>query len=172
VKHLTTLLFVLSLSATATLFAQQPSIPNAATTCDISEVHNVDGWAVPGLKRAVVQGKPIQYPNGVVAKSLVPRDRQASFTYFRCSEDHRGRLEVGEFPIGIYQIISFEVGGRVFAYYVHLGRERLENGKRADFGTELQIIYYDLDGSGRFTLRKYTMVRSPEFTPDWVHVKP
>ena len=171
-KHITTVLFVLSLSATATLCAQQPSISNAATTCDISEVHNLDGWAVPGLKGAVVQGKPTHYPNGVVARSLVPRDRQSSFAYYRCSEDHRGRLEIGEFPIGIHHIISFEVGGRVFAYYVHLGRERLEHGKRLDFGTELQIIYYDLDGSGRFTLRKSTMVRAPEFTPDWVRLKP
>ena len=150
------------------------------SSCNISEVYRDGGWAVPGLKGAKAKSRrgPLVFHRGtelvmpeVSITVLTPGESQSTFTYYRCSPDHRGRLETGEYPIGILQMFKFDLDGRVFAYLVHFGRERFENGKRVDFGTESQFMFYDLDGSGRFTLRRYSKSPAPEFIPEWAHKK-
>jgi hypothetical protein len=175
----TNLAFALILFCFGSAFAQQSAgrneaqskQPPASSTCDISEVYRGDGWTVPGLKGATAISKRGESPNmpGVFTTFLRPSDSQSMFAYYLCSKDHSGRLEIMEFPIGIARLISFDIGGRVFAYYIHFGREYFnEDGERRDAGTESDAIFYDLDGSGRFTLRRWSKLPIPEFVPDWV----
>ncbi len=147
----------------------------ASCTCDISELYRLGGWAVPGLKAAKAIGKRAESRNmpGVFVRFLKPGDNQSVFAYYKCSPDHSGRLEIMEFPIAVGRLVSFDVGGRVFAYWVHYGREHFsENGERRDAGAESDVIFYDLEGAGRFTLVRWTKLPLPEFIPDWVRKQP
>jgi hypothetical protein len=115
-------------------------------------------------KRVGVKDMP-----GVFVTMLTPIEPQTMMTEVWCPPDGSGALHIEEEPIGVLSLLSFDFDGRVFAYGVRFGTERIENGTRVDAGMESYVMFYDLDGSGHFTLRKGTRgILIPDFIPDWV----
>jgi hypothetical protein len=78
-------------------------------------------------------------------------------------------LEIENTEIGIAHLYVFDVGGRVFAYSLTYGIDVEENGRSMPIGAVWLIIFYDSDGSGRFTLRRSERNRFvPDLIPGWV----
>jgi len=142
--------------------SQKPVENGPPPNCDHTELYRKDGWAVPGIKgakrkwRTAVPNKPEVY-----VTELEPATRASTIQSFRCSIEHPGRLEIGDVDMGILYLSSFDVGGRVFAYTMVYGVDGI--------AAEWSIRFYDLDGSGRFTLRRSERNRFvPELVPQWV----
>jgi hypothetical protein len=92
-------------------------------------------------------------------------------THVGCSRDHTGRLEFEEQPIGIIDLWAFDFNGRVFAYRLSYERQAMQNGTRVRLGSASEIMFLDVDGSGKFTLCKSAIppfLFTPKVVPDWV----
>jgi hypothetical protein len=158
--------------ACGSAFPQQPAGGDEEPACSFSGIYRKDGWTIPGMPAAKAESvrKPlIASMPGVFVTNLTPAESQTTITNIGCSREHNGSLEIREQPIGVIRLLSLDYGGRVFAYCVRYGTERIENGTRVDAGMEAYAMFYDLDGSGRFTLLK-SVKRAPvpDFIPDWV----
>jgi hypothetical protein len=135
-------------------------------------VFRKDGWAIPGLPTAGVPAIDASVPKkrlsaempDVYVTRLIPAAIETTITRIRCRED--GRLEIDDEPVGIIWLWSYEFEGRRFAYGVRYVEEWMSNGTRRQLASESQAIFYDLDGSGRFTLMKPTVL-VPTFVPPW-----
>lgn len=141
---------------------QQSSDKAEAPTCCYSELYRKEGWVIPGLKGAK-SGYRVAVPDkhGVYLTKLEPTANGATIQKFTCSREHAGRVEIEDLNVGIINLTSFDVGGHIFAYNLVYGI--------AGIGTEWSVRFYDLDGSGRFTLRRSERNRFvPELIPDWV----
>jgi hypothetical protein len=117
---------------------------------------------MPGVKDAKSKWR-VAVPNktGVYMSELEPIRHKASIQSFSCSREHSGRVEIEDLNVGIINLTSFDVGGRVFAYALTYGIDGI--------GAEWTAKFYDLDGSGRFTLQRSELVRIvPDLIPDWV----
>jgi len=131
--------------------------------CGYSELYRKEGWLVPGLDgakkkmaRAAVPGKP-----GMYLTILEPAKRASSIQVFQCSQAHVGRLEMADIAVAVGDVYAFDVGGRIFAYGVVYGIDGI--------AAEWHIMFYDVDGSGRFTVRRSERSRFvPDSTPDWI----
>lgn len=150
--------------------SQELNGKTAEPICEYSELYRKDGWTIPGLdkvtkkRRAAVPGR-----TGVYLTMLEPAKRVAILEIFRCSREHAGRLEIEHNQIGIDSLSLFDSGGRVFAYSLTYGMDSVENGRSVPIGAIWSIKFYDLDGSGRFTLRRGEKNRIvPDLVPDWV----
>lgn len=169
------LVVLLIIAACGNAFSQQRTEANAGKMCTFTGIYRKDGWTIPGMP--AVPAKDDKHPRrrvsdempDVFATKLTPVTSEATVTRISCSHDQSGRLQVDEQPVGIIWLFSFDFEGRVFAYGVRYALEKIENGARSDAGMESGFVFYDLDGSGRFTLRKSTLpMPSPDFIPDWV----
>lgn len=152
-------------------YSQESDEKNAPAPCIYSELYKTEGWKIPGLKGARKKSGRAAVPNkpGVYMTELEPTDRASTIEVFRCSQVHAGRLEVESIDIGIAYLYSFDVGGRVFAYSLTYGIDVAENGQSMPIGAVWLVMFYDPDGSGRFTLRRGEKGRFvPDLIPDWV----
>jgi hypothetical protein len=166
------LAIIFAVVAFGNAFPQAKTASEATKTCAFSEIYRKDGWTIPGLPaldaKSVRKRLSGAMPD-VFATTLTPSVSQTTFIRIWCPSSQNGRLQIAEQPAGIIWLISFDFKGRVFAYGVRYGLERIENGTRRDAGMESGFVFYDLDGSGLFTLRKSTLpMPSPDFIPDWV----
>src|ERR1700720_1411174 len=153
------------------LFSQQPSPGPGTPTCSFSEIYREDGWTVPGVAGAKVKGQRARFSNipGVSVTVLIPVESESTVTGIWCPPDHAGRLEIEERPIGILNLWFFVFEGRVFAYGISYGKEVIQNGTRVPIGSSLAAMFYDVDGSGHFKVRKWSRYPfMPDFVPDWV----
>jgi hypothetical protein len=142
--------------------SQQPVEDGKQPTCGYTERYRKEGWAIPGIKGAKKKWR-VAVPNvqGVYMTKLEPATRAANIQSFRCSREHAGRLEIEDIEVGIIDLASFDAGGRIFAYNLIYGVSGI--------GAETFVRFYDLDGSGRFTLERGEINRFvPELIPDWV----
>ena len=131
-------------------------------TCEFSEIYRKEGWIIPGRDGANKKWR-VPTPNkpGIHMTELVPTQRGSAIQSFECSREHAGRLEIGEIHMAIESLRAFDVGERTFAYKLSYAVDGV--------GASWLVTFYDLDGSGRFTLRRSersTFV--PELIPDWV----
>lgn len=169
--HTISCAIVFILVASANGHSQQPSDETLTPTCGYSELYRKAGWDIPGIKgsktkdgRMAVPGEP-----GVFRTELELTTRTSRIQTFRCSREHPGRLEIEDIDIGIGSLSSFDVGGQIFAYGLTYGARVIENGQPMDIAAEWSLKFYDLDGSGHFTIRRGERGRFvPEFIPDWV----
>ena len=105
----------------------------------------------------------------VFATKLAPVNPETTLTKVWCTRDQGGRLQIDEEPIGVIWLLSYDFDGRVFAYGVKYVEEWILDGTRRQLGAESQVVFYDLDGSGRFTLMKGPGgPLIPTFIPDWI----
>jgi hypothetical protein len=155
-------------------YSQQSREKGSPTPCSYSELYRKDGWMVPGLKGAKIKVKrmAVEDSPGMSMMVLEPTEPEPTITVFRCSRDHVGRMEIDEIPIGIITLWAFDFGGRTFAYRLSYGIDTIENGQRMPTGSAANVMFYDLDGSGRFVLRKSAGGPSdsvaPAPIPEWV----
>jgi hypothetical protein len=141
---------------------QQPSSIAPRSTCAFSEIYKAEGWTVPGLKDASIQmrgnvkmrGTFADLP-GVIFTTLEPVNVETMITEVNCSRDHEGRLEIMDKPIRILELTQYEYKGRVFAYGLEYEKNVIHNGERGRLGAASGYLFYDTDGSGRFTIRKW-----------------
>jgi len=165
-----TFMSILIVLGSGQLVAQQPAPGATAPVCSFSEIYRAEGWTVPGLARATVKSQRARFSNipGVFVTVLMPVESESTITDIWCPPDHEGRLEIKEQPIGILNLWSFDFAGRVFAYGVSYGREAMQNGARVPIGAASAVMFYDVDGSGRFAVRKWARYPfMPDFVPDW-----
>jgi hypothetical protein len=157
--------------ASGTGYCQQTSDKNVASICGYEELYHKAGWEIPGIKGARKKNGRMSVPGNpeVFRTELEPHTRASTIQTFRCSREHSGRLEIEDIDIGIGSLSSFEVAGKIFAYGVTYGVRVIENGQPIDTAAEWSLKFYDLDGSGRFTVRRSERERFvPEFIPAWV----
>ena len=95
---------------------------------------------------------------------LEPTTHKATIQSFHCSGEHVGRVEIEDRDVGIIGSsisLLFDVDGLIFACNLVNGIDGI--------GAEWTIRLYDLDGSGRFTLRRSERNPIvPQLIPDWV----
>jgi hypothetical protein len=99
---------------------------------------------------------------------LAPVEQEAVMTDMWCSRDYSGRIEVEDVPIRVLDLWAFDFAGRVFAYGVSYGKDAIQNGVRVPIGASSAVMFYDMDGFGRFKVRraaKYPFI--PDVIPDW-----
>jgi hypothetical protein len=124
-----------------------------------SELFNRDGWEIPGLKRSVAERSGLRVtgegiPAGVVADKLKPKSPEALLTIVFCQPDHPGRIEVRKQPVDVQEVWRYSLNGRVFAYRVVAGWVGIDGRKRYGIGTAEMLVFYDEDGSGRFSIQR------------------
>ena|ERR1700722_1643367 len=142
-------------AVTGGVFAQQRVTTTTPPTCNCSEIYNKNGWSIPGLANAKVNfsGAFKQVP-GVSVTELSPVEAESTITEISCSPSAEGRLEVNDRPIKILKLRAWEYERHVFAYSVEYELQVMEDGSRVPLGAMTGMIFYDLDGSGLFTVRK------------------
>jgi hypothetical protein len=143
---------------------QQTTDKSDQPTCGYSELYQEAGWLVSGLDGAKKKTARTAVPSkaGVYLTILEPTKHELSVQVFRCSRTHIGRLEIVDITVGIGDLYAFDVGGRIFAYGMVYGIDGV--------AAEWPLIFYDVDGSGRFTVRRSEMNRfAPELIPEWVN---
>ncbi len=162
------LIAVLSVNAQS----QRAPVDGIATpTCNYSELYRKDGWTIPGLDGAKAEGKRMALTNipQMYVTVLEPAQLESTLTDIWCSREHSGRIEVEDRPIQILHLWAFDFAGRTFAYGVSYSIDVMEDGKRMPIGASSSVLFYDVDGSGRFTLNRgarYPFM--PDLIPDWV----
>jgi hypothetical protein len=156
------------------LLGQDPAeLPKPA--CTFAEVRLESGWVIPALDGVDVETKRSHlgdYP-GVFVTILRPKHPESSLNEVWCSPRNPGRLELKETPIDVLTLWKFDYEGKVFAYGISYGVEALQNGTRIKLGSARSLVFYDIDGSGRFTIRRSDVFpfRFVE-VPDWARQKP
>jgi hypothetical protein len=151
---------------------QQPVFGDPSKGCNGAEAVDANGWTVPGLDGAKIKGRgPLNNLPGVFINMLVPGKAETSFKRVWCSENHPGMIETDEMPIRVMELWSYDTGGQVFAYRVQFAQQVMDDGVRHELGAAFVAFYYDVDGSGRFSVIA-TNLRgksefSPSFIPDW-----
>lgn len=140
-----------------------PSPDNSvAQTCGYTEIYKKKGWTIPGVDGAKKMWR-VAGPGrkGVYMTKLEPVTRAATIQSVSCSREHPGRLEMEDAEIQIIGLSSFGVDGRNFAYNLIYEIDGI--------AVEWNVTFYDLDGSGHFTLRRGETSRVvPDLLPDWV----
>lgn len=153
----------------ANAYCQAPSHGDAPALCTYSELYKKSGWKIPGLEGAKPKGERANLKNlpGVSVTMLQPSEPETFLQDVSCPYDHPGRLVVEDnSPIKVLALWSFDFGGRVFAYRLSYARETIDNGKRSELAAASTVFFYDLDGSGRFSVLKRATVGPPSI-PDW-----
>jgi hypothetical protein len=138
---------------------------SAACTASDSFVRP-QGWEIPGLDGAVVASKQnIQIgADTVLAESLTPKSPVTTRLEIECSKD--GRLEERRRPVKVWGLTRFSMNGRVFGYMA--ATQRLpEGGGTGVIGLDRFEEFYDMDGSGRFTVRRDRDLREKMIIPPW-----
>src|SRR5215472_3218888 len=133
---------------------QEPATEPTAPACNFAEIYKADGWSIPGLQNAKIKQKAnfVNLP-GVVVTKLEPSVTEATLTQISCSREHPGRIEIEEKPIGILELTAYEYKGRVFAYGLYYEGQAIEDSARVRLGCASSYLFYDVEGSGHFTLR-------------------
>jgi hypothetical protein len=144
-------------------YSQQLVEKSPPPACDYTELYKKEGWVIPGINGAKKKGDRTAVPSKpeTFMTELEPTARRATIQSFSCSREHAGRLEVKDLDVGIMDLRSFDIDGRIFAYNLVYGIDGI--------AAEWSVRFYDLDGSGHFSLRRSERNRFvPELIPDWV----
>jgi hypothetical protein len=148
----------------------QASRESSSPPC-VPELLNRAGWTIPGLDNASTKlaGVRLQLegaPDDVFTDSLEPKDPTSEVVLVRCVPGQPGRFEVRNQRVRVKELLRFKRHGRVFAFRVNLWLEA-SNGEA--LGAAEVLLFYDPDGSGRFTVqRDVAGLRSFIVVPAWV----
>jgi hypothetical protein len=156
------------------LFSQSAG-GTSATTCGFSEIYRPSGWRIPGVvgsSEKIMKSKEIELPGilpppqqrvaraslsnipGVFATQMQPGNSDLKIPLPYCSPDYPGRLISDESkPVRVLQLWRFDFNGKVFAYGIEY--TPATNPPILAFG---QVLFYDLDGTGTFTVARIPKV--------------
>ena len=164
----TTFAFIL---CTTSLFSQTPPTGSSSAKCQFSEVLRSDGWTFPGVDSAKSkQRTALARHAGMFVTMFDPLDADVNLTIATCKSTQEGRLEIKEITAKIIKLWAFDAGSKPFAYRIEYVETATNEDKRSAPGSAI-IFFYDLDGSGTFTLLKYAdsskSIMLPSIIPDW-----
>jgi hypothetical protein len=162
------------LRASQSSVIQTPS-ESINSPCYFSEIFRYEGWDIPGLKGSTPTKVhyTFDYALGVTAVGLKPGPAEQSLVLLRCSAKSPGRIEFRLRPVKVIELWRCDYKGKVFAYGARYGLQRIVGRKREDLLEGMSILFYDLDGSGKFVSMKYQsglLLKAIE-VPDWVKLK-
>jgi hypothetical protein len=90
---------------------------------------------------------------GAFVTSLQPGG-DGSLTLIYCDRDYPGRLLVQDSQVEVHKLFRLDFKGKVFAYFGSFAPFGLINGRKEVTMTFTAAIFYDIDGSGRFVIKK------------------
>jgi len=160
------------------LMAQAASEPAGSHSCQIQEVFKADGWDIPGLGSTAVKLERGRFDAGtedeIFVTMLESKSPEASITTLSCSRGAAGRITYRDQPVDVREIWRFEKNGHAFAYKVTTTWMGVEGKSRYPLGTAMTLLFYDPDGTGRFSVMRYSDVDFPFklIIPDWVKQLP
>lgn len=168
-KIVGSVLLVLAFSSIAS-FAQAKKISECS--CRLDALYNRDGWLIPGLDGSAAKWPRASYKisgseTKIFVTRLKPGEKTGTITRLRCSD---AGIEIGTLPLKVNELWAFDVSGKVFAYGVTgawLGTDKA--GHTKELGTASDVEFYDLDGSGKFILMKYSEFPFAPQVPEWVN---
>jgi hypothetical protein len=152
----TRLVFAISLAAFLPCIAssQQPT-DKEPVRCGFLDMYREEGWTIPGLKNSTTKYRgAFKNLPGIFVTELLPSETETKVLQIYCSAKHPGSLEIKDLPIRVLHLTAYEFNGHVFAYGVSYEKEEIENGTRVPLGAASGMIFYDIHGSGRFTICK------------------
>jgi hypothetical protein len=148
---------------------QEASAEPRTKGCGFIELLNRDGWAIPGLANSTtkISGAKVKeegLPSDVTVDVLEPSNPDSSVTDVLCFADQPARLEVRNQSVRVMELWRFKRNGRVFAYRVNAGLTAGGVG----LGSAEVLLFYDPDGSGKFTVQRGIAGARALFVPAWV----
>jgi len=155
---------------------QSKTEQNTGPTCSFAEVYRQEGWTIPGLDGAKKQLRQAWKDKpGFFITSLQPSQPESFiFPNASCPYDHPGRLVIENRPIRVMNLISWDYQGKVFGYEVVYALQVIENGARTELAAATAVQFFDIDGSGRFSVMRppdYRNLFAPTVVPDWLGTK-
>jgi hypothetical protein len=168
-KLLIALVFIL---CTSSAFTQTPATSSSSSKCQFSEVLRQEGWTIPGVDSAKPKPRTsLARHAGMFVTMYEPLDAEVNLTIATCKSTQEGRLEIKDISVKIIRLWAFDAGSKPYAYRLEYADAASNDDKHSDPGSSSIIFFYDLDGSGLFTLFKYadsTKSSSlPSIIPDW-----
>jgi hypothetical protein len=160
--------FLVRAEPLAHLLSSEPS----EKQCGFSELFRPEGWKIPGISGAVPKGKAFALAS---VPSISILDMQAgksdrNLLLPMCSRDFPGRLIIRATPVRVLAMSRVDFKGKVFAYTAQYEPQTEADGVPHRSLEYTQVVFYDVDGSGRFSVMKYDMkglfLRSPD-VPEW-----
>jgi hypothetical protein len=143
--------------------------------CQMNFLYNKSGWTIPGLEGSIAAYPRASYvTNNTKSQMFVtrmkPGRQRATVTRLHCSERFGGAVEVQSLDVEVLELWAFDVEGKVFAYAVTAGwlGSPDVSGHRVQIGTVSDILFSDMDGSGKFVLMKFTSTPFAPQIPDWI----
>ena len=143
-------------------------------SCSFTEVYAKEGWSIPGLEgakpqqRQALKDKPgffITQWQPMKAETFISPDAS-------CPYDHPGRLEIKNRAVRVMNLLAWDYKGKIFGYVVSYALQDIQNGVRFELAGASTLQFFDIDGSGRFTLmRSPGGIKSlllPVIIPDWI----
>jgi len=182
-KLILVLLFALTVDVAAQdrSSAQVPGSLAGEQRCGFAELYQSEGWSIPGLPGAQPKAPRVAVEfrkegvedivrPGFFATSLKAVATEKRLLVLKCSQEAPGRLAVRNVHVKVLELWQFDVKGKVFAYGVRY-EPQYESGGTLHRSLEyVQVIFYDTDGSGRFTAMSYqsaNLFQSVKI-PEWV----
>ncbi len=140
--------------------------------CNIIELYNREGWEIPGIRNVRLKERitNITADNEEVSvEVLQPIDRVAWLPLISYVPKYPGRIELREQPINVIEIRRYSIKERIFAYRVSAEQVAAEGKRRIAIASAEVVMFYDIDGNGRFTIREYaTNIPYKLKVPHWI----
>jgi hypothetical protein len=143
----------------------------------LSSLFNGHGWIVPGVVGATAKSSRAKYKtsdSSVYVTLMTPGQESATVTRLQCSKSQPDATEVQTIDVEALQLWKFDLDGKVFAYGVTagwMGRED-RTGRLIELGTAEDLLFYDVDGTGKFKLMKRASFPFVPDIPRWVSTSP
>jgi len=163
------------------LFDQPAPILHSNVQCGFSEVYQRDGWRIAGLSGATdggpraaltlhTEGKEDESKQGIFVTSLNAGKLDLRLTVLQCSQDFPARLVIRVVSVRVLEMWRFDFDGKIFAYGARYEPQTVpRRGVPHSTLEYVQVVFYDVDGSGRFTVMQYQnsrLFQSLE-VPEW-----
>lgn len=154
--------------------AESGKQPGTQCDCHLTSLYNKNGWVIPGLEGSIAASPRASYGTGngkdqVFVTRMKAGPKPAPITWLHCAARFDGATEVQVFDVEVLELWAFDVDGKVFAYGVTAGwlSSPDASGHRVQIGTVSDLLFYDMDGTGKFALMKYTKTPFAPEIPDW-----
>jgi hypothetical protein len=153
----------------------QPPSGSAEKSCGFDEVYQYEGWKIPGLAGSSPTKIGYIFPNapGVTATRLTPGRTYTYLVILNCWSPGQGRLRYRRMPVKVLEMWRYDCQGKVFAYAAQCEPQSVYGGQYHSLLELVDVLFYDLDGSGKFVSMRYTigiLPKAPE-VPEWVKRK-
>ena len=151
-----------------TAFSQTSTLP--AQCNEVREIVKPGGWDIPGISETQVKNTArfaTDEDKNIMVTILESKSPTGVFTYMSPMRGVPNRYILREQPVRVREIRRFEKYGKVFAYRIDAVYVAVSG---RDLAAETPLLFYDLDGSGRFQVLRFSAGDFPFklIIPYWV----